>query len=87
MSSNHPVETSEYFKNVLRRVWKGRAVWEGLWRKHGVGALEENGGSSEKRQRRSRIASPRNLPRLAFLTRGRHVEGDMVVHPSHSKQH
>ena len=81
------METSEYFKNVLRRVWKGRAVWEGLWRKHGVGALEENGGSLEKRQRRSRIASPRKLLRLAFLTRGRHVEGDMVVHPSHSKQH
>ena len=53
------MEISEYFKNVLRRVWKGRAVWEGLWRKHGVGALEENGGSLEKRQRRSRIASPR----------------------------
>ena len=68
MSSDDPVETNEYFKNVLRRVWKVRAVWEGLWRRHGVGSLEENGGSSEKRQRRSRIASPRNLQRQAFLT-------------------
>ena len=68
MSSNDPVETSEEFKNVLRRVWKGRAVWEGSWRKHAVGALEENGGSAKKRQRRARIASPRKLLRLAFLT-------------------